>query len=438
MNYHVLHPFTSMSKVDGKTQNLMIAQSAKGSWVLDQNGNHHYNISNAALSLGSAPQEILHEISRQYEKLSTGILIGQGHESAQKLADKLIDLFPNYGMVFYSNDGTGSIESAMKITRHHFLMRGQVKKKKFISLSGGYHGTSYGSLSLTHIGLHGLHGPVLDGCLEAPIPDIFHCTSSIEEEIEQKIAALESLINIENPETIAAIFIETIQSVSGIRIIPKEYLVKVREISKKNNILLVIDEVTTGLGRVGEWSASSLMDIEGDIITFSKGLTAGFFPLGATLLSHEIAEGFIGNNVGFPHGSTLAGHPVGCAIGLAIIEKITNENLIENVRKYGEVIRSELVHRLKSNPFFGEVRGEGLMIGLEFVGDKETREKAPISFQNLFIKNIQSKGLLALYANGILSLYPPFNISDIDADFIVETVSSSVNQAFNSYSTNKE
>ncbi|WP_077702802.1 aminotransferase family protein [Virgibacillus dokdonensis] len=427
MDYHVLHPFTLMPDITNLSEKeinnkLIISESSTSSWIKDKKGEFYYNISNAALSLGSGQEDIINAAIKQYKKLSTGTLFAQGHDKANELARKLVEKMPDYNMAFYSIDGTGTTETALKIARQHFLSKGKTRKKKYISLNGGFHGNSYGSLSVTNVGLHDLFGPILKGMLSVN-PPVFNSDEQ-DLEIEKKCKELQDLIEDENSETIAAMIIEPIQGVSGVQVIPKKYLQKVRELTKKHDILLIVDEVTTGIGRLGDWSANELMNINGDIVTFSKSLTSGYFPLGVTMMKQNIAESFLGEkNGGFPHGSTLSGHPVGCAIGLAVINKIDEENLLDNVLKYEYILKSELKNKLAQTSSFKEIRGKGLMIGIEFFSDSTFSEK--------FVKNLLNEGLLGTYGNGTLIIYPPFNLTELDAEFIIDSITKAAISASN-------
>ncbi|CAG9623406.1 class-III pyridoxal-phosphate-dependent aminotransferase [Sutcliffiella rhizosphaerae] len=431
MENKIIYPFSNLSKIE----NLIISnKNLHSSWVEDSVGNHFYNISNASLTMGAANPEIINEITEQYKKLSTGLLIGQGHTSAMELANKLISIFPSFSQVFFSNDGTGCIEASLKIARQYYLQKGFINKKKFISFSGAYHGTSYGSFSLSNIGVKEIYGPTLEKCIEAPFPNTFKSELTSENEVRTKIKEMEEIIAREGADKIAAIIIEPIQSVSGVRVVPKEYLSELKKISKSNDILLIFDEVTTGIGRAGEWSVNNLHNIDVDIINFSKGLTAGYFPLGVTLVKSDIKDSLI--TMGFPHGSTLAGHPVGCAISQKVLTIIEESNLISNAVVYGKLIKKELENNLVNHPFFGQIRGEGLMIGVEFVNNQDDKNPPPQHFQRIFTEELYKKGMLTLFSNGILSLYPPLNVSSIDADFIIESIITSANSAIKNSNSN--
>ncbi|NBI29815.1 aminotransferase family protein [Chengkuizengella marina] len=427
--YYVVHPFTTMPKKSNLTEEevnnrFFMANKGERHWVLNKDDQAFLNLSNAAYSLDQSNEIILKAIFEQYNKLSASIMVNQGHWIANKLAEKLLNLAPKFSSVFYSNDGTGAMESALKATRQYFIEKDMPNKQKFISLNGGYHGSSIGALSITNLGFEGVFGDLLQGCISVPSPEDFREKEDKLDDRHAKQAAyeLEQAILKAGPETVAAFVIEPVQSVNGIRVFPNLYFQLVRQITRRYNILVIADEITTGIGRTGEWLTSSSLKLDPDIITISKGLTAGYFPLGATLFSSQITDHLIENGSGFPHGTTLSGHPVGCSIAIKVLEIFEKENLPFRAKEAGEYIMNELREGLNKENIIREVRGKGLMIGIEL--NIESEEE--IERFNTIKSNIKKSGILATFSHNVISLYPPLNISKSDMDYMIDALKSSI------------
>ncbi|WP_053217798.1 aminotransferase family protein [Virgibacillus senegalensis] len=424
--YKVLHPFTAMPvkeelNVDSMENKYPIMQEKVQDEYVTSLDQSFHNFSNAALSLvNNNHPDFLNVIMEQYRRLPSSLLIGQGHDQAQILAEKLVKLHPNMEMVFYSNDGSGSIETAMKLVRQYFLQVGKYQKKKFLSLTGAYHGVSYGALSMTGLDMESLYGPMLEGCLSVKSPHDFELESKEENDLAS-LQQLREVIDKEGAENIGALFIEPIQGVNGIQQFSVSYLQSLRRITKEHDILLVLDEVTTGIGRIGDWFADIKHSIGADLVATSKGLTAGLFPLGVTLISKEIAQTFVGNDYGFPHGNTLGGHPVACAIAVRVIEYVENQNLLDRVERDGDKVRRFLASSLKSNPNVKEIKGEGFMIGIEV-------KEAPDLYVSQLLKEFKKGGILVSFFNTTICIYLPLDMDYSTIELALQKLILIINQ----------
>ncbi|WP_214482995.1 aminotransferase class III-fold pyridoxal phosphate-dependent enzyme [Bacillus sp. SM2101] len=437
--YSVLHPFSFMPNLENKTEEdikniYTYLEQGKGCWVHDNLGKKYFYGTTAVPTVGLGNNRIINAMNKQLEKLSFGSTCGQTHELLQPLGKKLIDLTKNqFSLTFFSNDGSGSVETAMKLTRQYFNMLGLEGKSHFISLNGNYHGTTLASGSITNLGIKENFGDALHNCLSAPFPNMLRppIEGTEEDIIKYCLNQLKNMIDEVQPENIGALIIEPVQGVNGVIPLPKTYLKEVEILAKKNNILLITDEVTTGLGRTGYWTASEYYDIQPDLLTISKGLTGGYFPMGVTLISEKIENVLLKDGGIFLHGSTQCGHPVGCAAALELISIIEDESLLENAKEIGQYIKSNLTSNLSDVSCVGDIRGLGMMISIEFVTDKQT--KKPINFEmgECFSREISNYGVLGNYFNSIFLLYPPLNTTLDEANFVIDSITKAIKKVFN-------
>lgn len=438
--YKVLHPFTFMpgyenvNVTDISNQYISIAKG-KGSWVYDKEGKAYLYTTTAVPSVGLGNDEIINHITNQYKKLSFASTCAQTHNLINELAERLIKICgDNYGSVFFSNDGSGAVETAMKLARQYFLSKGNNTRTKFLSLEGNYHGTTFGSGSVTHMGIKETFGPDLEDCYSAPAPNLYRppIEGTEKEIIEYCILELEKQIEDIGANTIAAVLLEPIQGVNGIVVLPEEYITAVRQITKKYGILLIMDEVATGIGRTGNWLASHHYNVQSDLLALSKGITGGYFPMGVTVMSNEIIQQLVGNGGIFLHGSTQSGHPIGCAAALAVLDFIEEKGLIENTRTKGNHILNKLREEFSNTNFVGDIRGMGFMISMEFVNDKVTKEPLSFEYGEELTRILHENGLLGNYFNGNLIMYPPLTLSDNEMEYLINKLIITI-QKFENY-----
>lgn len=431
--YAVWHPFTGMPHLEEMTPEAVRARFSfmtrgEGSWVYDQQGKAFLNLLNAASSLGLGRPDILAAITAQYERLSFHPLFAQGHEQAERLASRLLARSPlPDGLVFYATDGTGTVETALKLARLYFMATGQPDRTQFISLEGAYHGTSYGALSVTQMGMDPLFQPMVPGCHAVPFPNTFRPPAGVasEEVSAWAIGQLEAKLAEIGPNRVAGILLEPIQGVKGCRPLPAAYIEAVCAMTQRYGILLIADEVTTGLGRTGEWFATESWPTPPDMICLAKGLTAGYFPLGATLVAPRLFQPLA--SMGFPHGTTAAGHPVGCATALAVLDLLEREDLVEGAARQGARLLAALQEAIGQHLRVGEIRGRGMMLGIEFVEDRATMRPPGADLSRAIRRLFAEAGLLVAYMDGITTLYPPLTLSDAEEQELTQRIIQAVN-----------
>jgi len=425
--YSVLHPFSYMppAKAYGQEPPFFTIEKGEGSWVYDGDGKRYLYTTTAVPSVGLGHPKVIKTIAEQCEKLSFASSCEQSHPLLQQLANQLIEIAGSpYSMVSFSNDGSGAVETAMRLVRQYFITKGESRRSKFISLEGNYHGTTFGSGSVTHLGIQSFFGKGLEDCYSVPAPNLYRPSieGSPEFVIQFCLNMLEETIHEQHPHSIAAVLLEPVQGVNGIVVMPHEFIRAVREMTRKYGIMLIMDEVATGLGRTGHWLAAHDYGVEADLTTLSKGLTGGYFPMGATLISEEIRKLLFDQGGIFLHGSTQSGHPVGCAAALATLELIRENRLIENAASLGSYIREQLQNELHAHTNVGEVRGKGLMLAIEFVADQGTKESVAMDWGKRLTRRLYEEGILGNFFNGILLMYPPLNISREEADYLIQGV----------------
>jgi len=341
-----------------------------------------------------------------------------GNERAAELAHRLVELAPDgIGEVFFTNGGSESCESAIKMARLYHYQRGEPDRTFILSLSHSYHGMTYGALSAS--GLSGLKvgvGELPGGFYHLTTPYPYH-----EQSFDDCLLELEETIARLGPERIAAFIGEPVLTVGGVIVPPPDYWRAVTELCREHGILLIADEVVTAFGRLGEWFASPTWGMTPDLIATAKGLTSGYLPLGAVLATREVGETLRNAESGFMHGYTYCGHPVACAVALKNLEIIERENLRANAVQVGGRLLEGL-RSLLDLPVVGDIRGAGLLASVELVADKESRTPIEVRRQEIADRVRDEQGVIvrSIYQNVILA--PCLILTEQEADRIVEAL----------------
>ncbi|MEZ4490832.1 MAG: aspartate aminotransferase family protein [Cyanobacteriota/Melainabacteria group bacterium] len=390
-----------------------VVESAAGVWLQDRDGKRYFDGSCGAIvtNLGHGNARINDAILKQLNKVAYAHTSQFWSEPALKLCEKLIELAPaNFtgGRVFLTSGGSESVETALKMARGFFLERGESNRHQVISRRHSYHGATAGALSVTgHPARKRPYSPILKEsnfihstydyrCLcgdPSPTPcKKQSCALARANELEEAILEL-------GPENVMAFLAEPISGAALGAVVPGDaYWPRIKDICTKYGVLLIADEVMVGLGRTGKVFAINHWQVEPDLIVLGKGLAAGYQPLGAVLAGPKVVDAFQKNSGIFEHGYTYSGHPVAAAAGLACLEFLARENLVERVAEMQTFFFSKL-EELRKYEFVGDIRGRGLFAGIEFVEDKQS--KKPFDAAHKFSKKISA----AATANGVL-IYP--------------------------------
>ncbi|WP_436794609.1 aspartate aminotransferase family protein [Actinospongicola halichondriae] len=395
---HLWGHFTTMQSGLDETR---IIERGEGCYVWDHHGKRYLDgLAGLFVSqVGHGRMELVNAAAEQAAKLAYFPIWTYAHPTAARLAARLAALAPgDINRVFFTTGGSEAVESAWKLARQYFRATGEPGRHKVISRHLSYHGTSMGALSIT--GLPEIRmpfEPLVPGARKVANTNRYRCSLCAHADACTLgcAADIEAMIIREGPESVAAVFLEPVQNSGGCFVPPEGYFAEVRAICDRYGVLLVSDEVICAYGRLGYWFASERYDYQPDIITTAKGITSGYAPLGAMLVSDRLAEPFIGTGNSFLHGFTFAGHPVSCAVALANLDVFEAEGLLEHVRANEPLFRAAL-DDLADLPIVGEVRGAGFFYGIELVKDRDGRETFSSDESDHLLRNFLSNRLLEL------------------------------------------
>jgi 4-aminobutyrate aminotransferase len=397
----------------------LVAKRGEGALVEDPDGNWFLDFAAgiAVVATGHCHPKVVQAIQNQAAKLIHMSGTDFYYENMVELAEKLAALVPG-GVprrVYFGNSGTEAVEAAIKLARYH------TGRSQFIAFVGAFHGRTMGSLGLTASKSTQQKGffPVMPGVHHVPYAYCYRCAYGK----DPKTCAVECVQAIETelfrtklaPEEVAAIFVEPIQGEGGYVVPPPKFFDELRKLADKHGILLVFDEVQSGMGRTGKMFACEHFNSIPDVITLAKGIASGL-PLGATVARAELMQWHPG-----AHATTFGGNPVACAAALATIELLEQE-LIDNAAQVGEHMMARLRDLPRRCPQVGDVRGLGLMIGIEMVRDQATKERAG-DLRDRLVQMCFERGLLVLGAGpNTIRLCPPLVITKDQADFAAQTI----------------
>ena len=418
-----------------ETNEIPIMVRGEGTHVYDANGNRYFDGLSGLFtnSLGHGRTDIGQAAAKQIGELGFFPLWTYAHPRAIELAEKIASLTPgDLNRVFFTTGGGEAVESAWKLARQYHRLRGDTDRYKVISRDVAYHGTTMGALTITSLDAYRKQfEPLVPGAVKVPTTNFYHAPEHADDYEKFGLwsaGQIEEAILREGPETVAAVFLEPVQNAGGCFVPPPGYWQKVREICDRYGVILVSDEVICGFGRLGEWFGSLKYNYVPDIITVAKGITAGYAPLGAMIVSDRLYEPFMDEDA-FMHGFTWAGHPVSCAIALKTIDIIENEGVLENVRA-NEAYFHDSLNALREIPIVGDVRGTGYFWGIELVKDQSTKETwqgedaerllrgyvSPEMFRRGLICRSDDRG------DPVVQLAPPLISTREDIDFMVNTL----------------
>ena len=372
------------------------------------------------VALGHGRVELAEAARAQLETLGyVSGYTGSSNERAIELAERLARLtYPGIDRFFFTSGGAEANESAIKVARAYWKLRGQPGKTNVIARELGYHGTTLAAMSATGIaGYWPLFEPRVPGFIHIPSPYPYRSGASKDAPETYGIAVaneLEKAIVREGPETVAMFLAEPVLGVGGVIVPPDDYFPRIRQICDKYDVLFAADEVITGFGRTGRWFALEHWGVAPDILQFAKAITSGYFPLGGIGVSREIARVLDEAPVPWMHAYTYSAHPAGCAVALRTLQIIEDENLVAEAARKGAYLIGALQARLADHPRVGEIRGKGFMCAVEFVQDRDTRAAfAPEDQVGARIHGeAQARGLFSRVRGDVFVLAPPFVTPD--------------------------
>ncbi|WFU59155.1 aminotransferase class III-fold pyridoxal phosphate-dependent enzyme [Bradyrhizobium pachyrhizi] len=355
-----------------------------------------------------------------------------------ELAYELTEWFKPEGMVraFFTSGGSDSVETALRLARQYWKIKGQADRTKFLALKKGYHGTHFGGASVNgNANFRRNYEPMLPGVFHIPAPSTYR--NPFNETDAAKLAqlcaaAMEEEIAFQGADTIAAFIMEPVLGAGGVIVPPDSFMKLAREICDGHGILMIADEVVTGFGRTGAWSGSRLWGVKPDMMTMAKAITSGYFPLGATLIGEQVTEAFEADTTAFGsigHGYTYSGHPVGCAAGLAALAETRRLKLDENAAARGEDLARALAALKAKHALVGDVRGKGLMAALELVADRDSKKAADKKTMAKVADAAYEAGVMLRVSGNNLILSPPLILTSADVRRIAEGIDAGLSAA---------
>ncbi|MFC0331388.1 adenosylmethionine--8-amino-7-oxononanoate transaminase [Paenibacillus sepulcri] len=375
---HLWNPFTQMK--DYHASEPLIIERGEGIRLYDIHGRAYFDgFSSVWLNIhGHNVPELNQAITDQLGRVAHSTLLGMANVPAIELAGKLAEITPpGLTKVFYSDSGATGVEIAIKMAFQYWHNRGVRGKTQFITMNQAYHGDTIGAVSVGAIPLyHDVFRPMLFPSHVIPYPYAYRCEGGETEALETTLTALRRLLH-SQAASIAALIVEPIvQGASGIIVMPPGCLREIAKLCREHDVLLIADEVATGFGRTGEMFACDLEGVSPDLMIIGKGLTGGYLPVAATLATDEVYDAFYadyGEQKTFFHGHSFTGNPLGCAVALASLKLFEERSMLSGVRAKASLVEHRLA-ALKERPHVGDIRQQGLMIGIELVRDKNTRE----------------------------------------------------------------
>ena len=381
----LIHPMTDLVAHDRDGPHIIVR--GNGIHVEDENGKSYIEAVSGlwSVTLGFGQKRLAEAAYRQLLELPNyHLFLHSSHPRAIELAETLLSLAPApMSKVFFANSGSEANDTAVKLVWYYNNVLNRPEKRKIIARAGAYHGCTVAATSMTGLpgNLANFNLP-LPGFLHTDYPNYYRCSLPGESEADfsKRLAAnLEALIQQEGPETVAAFIAEPVMGVGGVVLPAEGYFERITEILKRYDILLIADEVITGFGRLGRMFGSEVFGLKPDILTCAKGLSSGYLPISAVMISEEIWQACLAGSSmvgGFGHGFTYTGHPVCAAVALETLKLYSELNILEHVRTHAPILQDGL-RRLADHPLAGEARGIGYMGALELVRDKASKQPFP-------------------------------------------------------------
>ena len=418
-------PFTDSKSFQKRPR---ILTSAKGLYYFDPAGRQIFDATSGlwCVNIGHGHPKVVEAIQHQTEKMSYSPPFQFGHDAAFSLASRISALTPEpLNRVFFTNSGSESVETALKIALAYQKIRGKATKQRLIGRVKGYHGVGFGGISVGGIAANRKwFEPLLTGVDHLPhtYPESQRFVHGLPDDNPSLIKPLEDIIELHGAEAICAVIIEPISGSAGVILPPHNYLKQIREICTKHDILLIFDEVITGFGRLGKAFAAEHFAVTPDIITTAKGLTSGYVPMGAVLVSDAIHEVFQNQEgIALFHGYTYSAHPLAVAAAHATLDVYKNEQLFDKVEQISDYWQKS-IHSLKGVSSIIDIRAYGLMAAIDIESSNKVGERAMSILNNAFFE----QNLLIRVTKDTIALSPPFIIDTPHIDSLVEKLKKAI------------
>jgi adenosylmethionine-8-amino-7-oxononanoate aminotransferase len=420
---YVWHPFTPMARwLDSEP---LVIAAGEGCELVDTEGNRYLD---GVASLwcnvhGHRHPRLDAALAEQAGRLAHATMLGLANVPATVLARRLVEIAPErLTRVFYAGDGASAVEIALKMAFQYWALRGVGGRTKFLRLGEAYHGDTVGAVSVGGIDVfHRIFGPLTFDTVLAPSPNAYRRPPgrSRAECEEERTVAMERLVADHAGELAAVIVEPLIQAAAGMLTAPPGYLRRVREACDRHRVLLIVDEVATGFGRTGRMLACEAEGVQPDLMTLGKGLTGGYLPLSAVLVSDEVFEAFLGTT--FFHGHTFTGNPLSAAVALASLEVFEEEGTIAGLRSKIALLERLLAELVRPLAAVGDVRQCGMMVGIELVADRATAAPLPPERRtgDRVCELALERGVIMRPLGDVVVLMPPLAISEAQIERLV-------------------
>ena len=413
--------------------NPRLLQSAQGVYYFDVDGRRIFDGLSGLWTCGAghARREIVDAVSRQLAELDYSPGFQYGHPLSFQLANKLVEFMPDgLDHVFFTDSGSETVDTALKIARAWWSLKGHSGKTRFIGRHKGYHGVNFGGVAVGGIGFNRkLFGPAVDADhISHTMTEENRFSRGMPESGAHLAEEVLDLIVLHDASNIAAVIVEPMSGTAGVIPPPKGYLNRLREICDEHDILLIFDEVITGLGRMGSRTGAEEFGVTPDIMVLAKQITNGCIPMGAAVVRGEIYETFMEHGgpdymVEFPHGYTYSAHPVACAAGIAALDLLVDDDLVANVRKLAPVLEEE-VHDLRGHPLVADIRNYGLAAGVSIAHHPGEPMRRPFE---IGLKCLE-KGFYVRWGGDTIQLAPPFVSTPEQITALVNAVGESLDE----------
>lgn len=423
--HYIWHPCSQMK--DYEELKPIVIDHGKGVYLYDKEGNSYIDIVSSwwCNLLGHCHPKINEGIKAQLDQLEHVIFANFTHEPAIQLCEELMEIIPEGLAKFnFSDNGSASVECALKMAFQYQYQTGKPEKKRFMCLTEGYHGETIGALSVGTMDLYAkIYRPMLMDTIRVEAPDCYRCPYGKCRDCCQAecIAKAEEQFARYAQEVCAMIVEPLLQGSAGMRIYPPVYLKKLKVLCDKYDVLLIADEIATGFGRTGKMFAFEHAGVSPDIMCISKGLTGGYMPMAITITTNEIYDAFYADyseGKAFMHSHTYSGNPLGCSAALAVQRIFREEPILENAGRRADYLTRRLEEALGDCPHVGEIRHIGLIHAIEIVKDKKTKEAFPGSWRLGYqvYKKALKRGLILRPLGDVLYFNPPLIIEEPELD----------------------
>jgi putrescine---pyruvate transaminase len=423
---HLIHPLYHPKAQEGA----LIMERGEGIYLWDVNGTRYIDTLSCLwnVNVGHGRQELADAAQRQMAQMAfCNSYTGFSNPPAIELASRLAKMAPgDLNAVFFTSGGGESNESAFKMARWYWNVKGKPSKFKIISRTDGYHGVTASAMAATGMSVYwDRFGQLPPGFVHAVSPNQYRLGNSPDETKKLALDSIEELITREGADTVAAIIAEPVQGAGGVIVPPDGYIQGLRALCDRYEILYIADEVITGFARTGEWFASERFGVQPDLLSFAKGVTSGYVQLGGIIVSERIQQTIAEqpSDVRWMHAYTYSAHPTACAVGLANLDIMERENLRGAAARTGPYLLSKL-ESLRDLPHVGDVRGYGMLARIEFVQDPASKQAFPSAakYGDRVVAEMRKRGAITRNRGDVVVFAPPLVITEAQVDELASIV----------------